>query len=93
MGLDIPLGTQGAELLDTRYYDEDPEDACRQAASTMTDEEIIDDPEVAAATTNGLRTEADFRDRAAKAYTAYSGPFKNRFKWLPSNLFHEKPGQ
>ncbi|MGH9908192.1 MAG: SNF2-related protein, partial [Pyrinomonadaceae bacterium] len=25
-GLDIPLGTQGAELLDTRYNDEDPED-------------------------------------------------------------------
>jgi hypothetical protein len=53
-GLDIPLGTQGAELLDTRYYDEDPEDA--MAASDIDnddDEEIIDDPEVAAATTNG----------------------------------------
>jgi hypothetical protein len=33
--LDIPLGTQGAELLDTRYYDEDPEDAMAASGSTM----------------------------------------------------------
>jgi hypothetical protein len=92
-GLDIPLGTQGAELLDTRYYDEDPEDA--MAASGIDngdDEEITDAPETIAATTNGLRTEADFRARATKAYTAYSGPFKNRFKWLPSSLFVKSLG-
>ncbi|MBI5861295.1 MAG: NgoFVII family restriction endonuclease [Rhodocyclales bacterium] len=83
-GLDIPLGTQGAELLDTRYYDEDPEDAM---AADVDDDAIVDDPEVSTVTTNGLRTEADYRERAAKAYTAYSGPFKNRFKWLPSSLF------
>lgn len=87
-GLDIPLGTQGAELLDTRYYDEDPEDAMAASGIDNGDEEeITDDPEIVSATTNGLRTEADFRARAAKAYTAYSGPFKNRFKWLPSSLF------
>ncbi|MHB0984608.1 MAG: helicase-related protein [Sulfuricella sp.] len=83
-GLDIPLGTQGAELLDTRYYDEDPEDAM---AEDVDDDTVVDDPEVSAATTNGLRTEADYRERAAKAYTAYSSTFKNRFKWLPSTLF------
>ncbi|MHB9101658.1 MAG: C-terminal helicase domain-containing protein [Sulfuricella sp.] len=83
-GLDIPLGTQGAELLDTRYYDEDPEDAM---AEDVDDDTVVDDPEVSAATTNGLRTEADYRERAAKAYAAYSATFKNRFKWLPSSLF------
>lgn len=83
-GLDIPLGTQGAELLDTRYYDEDPEDAM---AADVDDDAVIDDPEVSTATTNGLRTEADYRERAAKAYAAYSSSFKNRFKWLPSSLF------
>src|SRR3990167_7386133 len=51
------------------------------------DEEITDDPEIVAATTNGMRTEADYRERAAKAYAAYSSSFKNRFKWLPSTLF------
>ena len=83
-GLDIPLGTQGSELLDTRYHDEDPEDTMPGDAD---DEAIIEDPEVSAATTNGLRSEADYRARAAKAYTAYSSTFKNRFKWLPSTLF------
>ncbi|MCZ2103427.1 MAG: helicase-related protein [Comamonadaceae bacterium] len=77
-GLDIPLGTQGAELLDTRHYDEDPD-------GLLADDE--GDEEADAATSNGLRTEADYRARAADAYDAYSGPLKTRFKWLPGALF------
>jgi len=85
-GLDIPLGTQGAELLDTRYFDEDPDEVMAGGEDENGNEQI-DDPEVDLSLGNGLRTEADFRARATKAYTAYSGPFKNRFKWLPSGLF------
>ena len=77
--LDIPLGTQGAELLDTRRYDEDPD-------ALLTDEEG-DEEEADTTASNGLRTEADYRARAAAAYAAYSGPLKNRFKWLPCALF------
>jgi hypothetical protein len=33
-GLDIPLGTQGAELLDTRLNDEDPKTPWRRRAMT-----------------------------------------------------------
>lgn len=78
-GLDIPLGTQGAELLDTRHYDEDPDGLL---ADDNGDE---DTPDPVAP--NGLRTEAAYRARAAKAYEAYSGPLKGRFKWLPGTLF------
>lgn len=77
-GLDVPLGTQSAELLDTRYYDEDPDGLL---ADDEGDEDA--DPNV----TNGLKTEAAYRDRAAKAYEAYSGPLKTRFKWLPAAFF------
>lgn len=77
-GLEIPLGTQGAELLDTRYYDEDPD-------GLLADEE--GDEESDATTSNGLRREEDYRARAAQAYEAYSGPLKTRFKWLPGSLF------
>lgn len=77
-GLDVPLGAQSAELLDTRYYDEDPDGLL---ADDEGDEDA--DPNV----TNGLKTEADYRDRAAKAYEAYSGPLKTRFKWLPAAFF------
>ncbi len=77
-GLDIPLGTQGAELLDTRHYDEDPD-------GLLANED--GDEEADITTGNGLRTEADYRARAAEAYGAYSGLLKNRFKWLPGSLF------
>lgn len=83
-GLDIPLGTQGAELLDTRLYDEDPDD---YMPGELDEDEFDDDPEVTASVATGLRTEQAFRDRAAKAYAAYAGPFKKRFKWLPRSLF------
>ena len=78
-GLDIPLGTQGAELLDTRHYDEDPDGLL---VNENSDEDVADPT-----ATNGLRTEPDYRARAAKAYEAYSGPLRSRFKWLPGELF------
>lgn len=78
-GLDIPLGTQGAELLDTRFYDEDPD-------GLMADDNGDDDVTDPTAT-NGLRTATDYRARAAKAYETYSGALKSRFKWLPGTLF------
>jgi len=77
-GLDVPLGTQGAELLDTRHYDEDSD-------GVLADDEGDEDADPA--TSNGLRSEVDYRERAAKAYAAYSGPLKSRFKWLPGTLF------
>ncbi|MDR0479589.1 MAG: phospholipase D-like domain-containing protein [Burkholderiaceae bacterium] len=80
-GQDVPLGTQGAELLDTRHYDEDPD-------GLLANDE--GDEEADTTTSNGLRIEADYRERAAKAYEAYSGPLKTRFKWLPGALFTKK---
>ena len=83
-GLDIPLGTQGAELLDTRYYDEDPDDII---GDDNEEDDEAEDQKIKVAAGNSLRSEADFRERAAIAYTAYSGPLKKRFKWLPSSMF------
>jgi superfamily II DNA or RNA helicase len=77
-GLDIPLGTQGAEMLDTRHYDEDPD-------GILADDEGDEEPDNAIG--NGLRTEADYRARAAEAYKVYSRALKSRFKWLPPDLF------
>ncbi len=82
-GLDIPLGAQGAELLDTRYYDEDPEEAL---GGTSDDENGAADTPILS---NSLRTEADYRTRASEIYAAYAGPLNNRFKWLPSAFFGE----
>lgn len=90
LGLEIPLGTQGGELLDTRYHDEDYEDLiAADDVDTGDDEDVVDDPEIVDSMSVRLRTEADYRARAATAYAAYSSTFRNRFKWLPSTLFNK----
>ncbi|RUQ36695.1 MAG: NgoFVII family restriction endonuclease, partial [Candidatus Competibacteraceae bacterium] len=78
-GLDIPLGTQGAELLDTRHYDEDPDGLL---ADDNGDDDVADP-----IATSGLRSEADYRARAAQTYALYRDALQNRFKWLPGTLF------
>jgi len=82
-GLEIPLGTQAAELLDTRYYDEDADDAL----SLQEDEDEEDQRPAPVSGGMALRSEEDFRRRAAEVYKAYSLTLKSRFKWLPSSLF------
>jgi superfamily II DNA or RNA helicase len=76
-GLDLPLGTQDANLLDTSITDEDeealvPETADEnEGATTMLDETVAP-----------LTSSADFRRRAAEVYAQYAGPCRRRFKWL-----------
>jgi superfamily II DNA or RNA helicase len=86
-GLDIPLGTQGAELLDTQTHDEDLDNI---SAGDDDDEEISVDHENVTNITTSLRTEDAFRARAAKSYEVYSVSLKKRFKWLPSSLFMDE---
>src|SRR6266566_4976051 len=84
-GLDLPLGTQDASLLDARSNDEDeeallPETAAENEGATST----LDEIEMAAS----LDSESTFRGRAAEVYAQYTGPLRRRFKWLRPSLFH-----
>lgn len=83
-GSDVPVGTQDAGLLDTRDHDEDLE-------GLFLDEN--GDTESDTSSARGLRNEGQYRDRAANAYTAYSGSLRSRFKWLPSALFGDDLGK
>lgn len=81
--LPIPIGTQGAEMLDARYYDEDADATTQDVFADQGDGE--NDPEEAqevAATVT-----LDFRARAARVYDLYATQFKRRFKWLSPALF------
>lgn len=78
----IPLGTQGAELLDARVNDADEETG---AQAELFDEENGEEQNVAVE--NALRTEADFKRRAAEIYEQYATSYKKRFKWLRPALF------
>ena len=81
-GLPLPLGTQDAEMLDSRFTDEDANQAKGSLFDPTDDEqdEIVEE-------TGGAWTQADFEARASEIYTEYQGHYSRRFKWLRSDLF------
>lgn len=86
-GLDIPIGTQDADLLDTRNNDEDSD----SVAATLLDAETEDEAETALDLEDQLlQTEKSFRQRAELVYQEYESRYKRRFKWLRSALFDIK---
>jgi superfamily II DNA or RNA helicase len=82
-GLPVPIGSQDAQVLDTRFADDDRSNANDEVfAGEAPDTELSAHP---------LRTEEDFRKRAALVYREYSTSLKKRFNWLASTLFaHER---
>jgi len=81
-GLPLPIGTQGAELLDAKVGDQDLDDLLTE----------VEDDQDNNKDTNGsaaafLRDEKDFRERAKEVYERYSAELRRRFKWLSPTLF------
>ena len=81
-GLPLPLGTQDAEMLDSRFTDEDTD----QAKGALFDPDD-DDQDEAVEKTGGAWTASDFEARAAQIYAEYEGRYSRRFKWLRADLF------
>ena len=81
-GEPLPIGTQDVGLLDSRVYDEDS--ISSELFDDDNDEQVIEEKPVS------LRTEKEFKARAAEVYTNYAAQFKRRFKWLPPSLFIEE---
>ena len=80
----LPIGSQDAEMLDTRFTDEDRE---------QTTEELFENENInneSSPENEVLYTEADFRKRAGEIYRLYDRKYKWRFKWLRPNLFIKK---
>ncbi|PSB46515.1 NgoFVII family restriction endonuclease [Cyanosarcina cf. burmensis CCALA 770] len=85
--LDIPIGTQEADLLDTRNSDEDSD----SVVATLFDTETEDETDATMDLENQLlQTEQSFRQRAESVYQEYATRYKRRFKWLRSTLFDIK---
>ena len=89
-GLDVPLGTQDAELLDERFHDEDTE-------GLWADENDAEDEDVSRENItyaeNDPLNENSYRARAAKIYETYGESLRKRFKWLPGSLFVKSLGK
>ncbi|MXY81716.1 MAG: NgoFVII family restriction endonuclease [Gemmatimonadetes bacterium] len=80
--LPLPIGTIDAGLLDTQSFDRDADEGVGDFFDTGDEDESEE--------SNGatpLRTEADFRQRAAEVYALYADRYKRRFRWLPPHHF------
>ncbi|HEX3640846.1 MAG TPA: hypothetical protein VHV10_06115, partial [Ktedonobacteraceae bacterium] len=89
-GLELPIGIQNVELLDTRANDQDnetvmPETLDEGDASTQ-DMTIVDELTAEEPTS---QSEAGYRKRAEVIYNQYTTQFRKRFKWIrPVVLFN-----
>jgi Helicase conserved C-terminal domain/PLD-like domain len=99
-GLEVPIGPQNVEFMDSRINDEDEELQVSLAAMPEVDEELVGSSvgaggggdnlgHRAPSSGRGPRSEADFRARAAELYDDYVARQRRRFRWLRANLFHE----
>ena len=82
-GLPLPLGTQDAEMLDSRFTDQDLD----TGMGTLFDPDHDQEEEESVEETGGSWKAADFEKRAAGIYAEYEGRYRRRFKWLRSDLF------
>ena len=81
----LPIGSQDAEMLDSRFEDRDTDEATLILdASGDEDDTQIDSTNSQA----GSYTVDQYEQRAAAIYRLYRTKYKSRFKWLRPNLFH-----
>jgi superfamily II DNA or RNA helicase len=83
LGMDLPIGTQDAALLDTRYFDDE-----ESTAALEWDEDDL----VAAdySRTVSEPGEAALRALARNSYNTFASLGGKRFKWLSSRLFKKE---
>jgi len=78
--LPLPIGTQGSDLLDTRFSDED-----QDSTTPLLDDNGNGDDQASASVDRF--TAETFSQAAEKVYAHYSTSFRSRFKWLSPALF------
>ena len=80
----LPIGSQNAEMLDSRFEDRDTEDTTLILdASGDEDDTQIDNTD----SQSRQYTDDSYKQRAAAIYRLYRTKYKSRFKWIRSNLF------
>lgn len=80
--LPLPIGSTDAGLLDTQSSDIDSDESIGDFFDTDDDDEGEN-----SAKSSALRTEDDFRRRAAETYEDFTNRYKSRFRWLPPRHF------
>lgn len=89
-GLDLPIGTQGAEMLDTRFEDEDADSLDYRTASLFDDNTDEADDNGFLDQVFTQNTPEAFQAQAKEVYELYATRFKRRFRWIRSDLFKKE---
>ena len=87
-GLPLPIGTTDAGLLDTQSFDQDADGSVGDFFDAEDGQEDEGQGEATA-----LRSEEDFRQRAAEVYRLYASRYKRRFRWLAPHHFLAELGK
>ena len=82
-GQDLPLGPQDAEMLDSRFNDEDT------AQSNLTEQDDENISENTSTESIDSWDKANFEARATEVYAEYQRQYKHRFNWIRPDLFTE----
>lgn len=80
----LPIGTQNAEMLDTRFNDEDA-DAVNFMPDSL-DDDVEMQPDDTSSQSPSFTTDV-FRAEAVEIYQRYMTQYESRFKWIRPNLF------
>jgi superfamily II DNA or RNA helicase len=89
-GIEIPIGTQDAEFLDTWNSDEDSDSVMSQGLDLEVQEEneTLEDSEIDQLAALEQK-ENDYEQRASSIYQLYTTKYRRRFKWLRPTLFRK----
>ena len=89
--LELPIGTQNADLLDTRTSDEDNEivlpETVDEGDASAEDMTVVDELAEEEPTS---QSETSYRKKAEIIYHQYATQFRKRFKWIRPVLFNSQ---
>lgn len=88
--LPLPIGTQGAEMLDTRFEDADAEAADYSADELLDEGDEEERNQVSLEKPGFSGSEAAFKTQAASIYHLYATRYQRRFRWIRSDLFQPR---
>ena len=91
--LPLPIGTQGAEMLDTRFEDEDAEATDYSTLDLFDDGSDETEGIAPAPILTPMRTQTTFREHATAVYDLYGSRYQSRFRWIRPDSFTESLGK
>ena len=91
-GLPLPLGTQDAEMLDSRFTDEDADGILASLFEREEEDEQDQGAGESGAPRASILTAADCEARAAEIYAEYESRYQQRFKMAPCRSLYRRAG-